>query len=59
MSRVEEIETLSDGFSDPDPSRSADETGKREEGPKEEHIEAMRREAERLCKQWEKTKEQA
>lgn len=59
MSSDKEIETLSDGFSDPDPSPGEDETEKREEGPKEEHIEAMRREAERLCKQWEKTKEQA
>lgn len=56
MSSAEEIETLSDGFSDPDPSPSADETGKREEGPKEEHMEAMRREVEQLCKQWEKTR---
>ena len=45
-----------DGLKDPDPSRSEDETGKREEDPKEEHMEAMRREAEQLCKQWEKTR---
>ena len=50
---------LSDGASDPDPSPSEGETGKREEGPKEEHMEAMRREAEQLCEQWEKTKEAA
>lgn len=49
----------SDGVPDPDLSPSADETGKRDEGPKEEHIEAMRREAEQLCEQWEKTKKQA
>ena len=42
--------------SDTDPSPSADEMGKREEDPKEEHIEAMRRVAEQLCKQWEKTR---
>lgn len=44
------------GVSDTDPSRSADEPGKREEGPKEEHMEAMRREAGQLFKQWEKTR---
>ena len=49
----------SDGLSDPDPSPGEGETGKREEDPKEEHMEAMRREAEQLFKQWEKTKEQA
>ena len=49
----------SDGRSDPDPSPSEGETGKREEDPKEEHMEAMRREAEQLFKQWEKTKEAA
>ena len=38
---------------------SEGETGKREEDPKEEHMEAMRREAEQLCEQWEKTKEAA
>ena len=37
-------------------AQSADETGKRDEGPKEEHMEAMRREAEQLCEQWEKTR---
>lgn len=46
----------SDGRSDPDSSRSEGETGKREEDPKEEHMEAMRREAEQLCEQWEKTR---
>ena len=46
----------SDGRSDPYPSPSEGGTGKREEGPKEEHMEAMRREAEQLFKQWEKTR---
>ena len=35
----------SDGLSDPDPSRGADETGKREEGPKEEQTTATEEEA--------------
>ena len=35
----------SDGLSDPDPSPSADETGKREEGPKEEQTTATEEEA--------------
>ena len=47
------------GVSDPEPSPSEGETGKREEDPKEEHMEAMKREAEQLFKQWEKTKEAA
>lgn len=59
LDRAEDEKQPSDGLSDPDPSQSADETGKREEGPKEEHMEAMRREAEQLFKQWEKTKEAA
>lgn len=47
----------SDGLSDPDPSsQREDETGKREEGPKEEHMKAMMHEAEQVCKQWEKTR---
>ena len=44
------------GVPDPYPSPSANEPGKREKDPKEEHMEAMRREAEQLCEQWEKTR---
>lgn len=56
LDRAEDEKQPPDGVKDPDPSPSEDETGKREEGPKEEHMEAMRREAEQLCKQWEKTR---
>ena len=56
LDRAEEEKQPSEGRSDPDPSPSEGETGKREEDPKEEHMEAMRREAEQLCEQWEKTR---
>ncbi|MCX8687013.1 hypothetical protein [Bifidobacterium sp. B4142] len=56
LDNTEGEKQVPDGCSDPDPSRSEGETGKREEGPKEEHMEAMRREAEQLFKQWEKTR---
>lgn len=59
LDRADEEKQPPDGLTDPDPSPSEDETGKREEDPKEEHMEAMRREAEQLGEQWEKTKKQA
>lgn len=59
LDRADEEKQTPDWVPDHDPSPGEDETGKREEGTKEEHIEAMRREAEQLCKQWEKTKKQA
>lgn len=56
LDNTEGKKQVPDGLSDSDPSPSEGETGKREEGPKEEHMEAMRREAEQLCKQREKTR---
>ena len=55
LDRAEDEKQPPDGVKDP----SEGETGKREEGPKEEHMEAMRREAEQPGEQWEKTKEAA